>query len=80
MSPSSKPIRAPAAASAAAILTAIVDFPTPPFPLPTATILRTLERAVLSSCGACRTSLVIFTSTLSTPGKLFTRATASSRI
>ena len=48
------------------MLTAIVDFPTPPFPLPTATMLRTAERAVLSSCGACLTSLVILISTFST--------------
>src|SRR5262245_24984412 len=80
MSPSNNPTRAPAAASAAAIFTAIVDLPTPPFPLPTARILRTPESSVLSSCGACRTSAVILTSTASTPGKLFTRATASSRI
>ena len=63
ISPSNNPTLAPAAPSDAAMFTAIVDLPTPPFPLPTATMLRTPFNADLSSCGVCRTSLVILIST-----------------
>ena len=69
------------AARDAAMFTAIVDLPTPPLPLPTATMFFTPFNAVLSICGACRTSAVILiVDILIRPAKPLTSATASSRI
>ena len=76
MSASNKPTRAPLCASATAILTDIVDLPTPPLPEPTAIALRIgmlTSPRIRPSLGTSESSL---TSTFFTP----TTASTASRV
>src|SRR5258705_304451 len=66
--------RAPLPAREPARFAATVDFPTPPFPLPTAMMFRTLWSTLVSGAGARRTSDVMFTSTSFTPGTFVSTA------
>ena len=61
MSASRMPTFAPSAASASARFTAVVDLPTPPLPLATATMFLTPGTSLTPRCTACA---VIFCVTL----------------
>src|SRR5690348_18207340 len=66
MSASSTPTLAPSAASPSARFTAVVDFPTPPFPEATATMFFTPGTSLTPRCTECETILLV-TSTLTAP-------------
>ena len=70
MSASRSPTLAPLFASDAARFAATVDFPTPPFPLPTAMMFFTPLMRPVSGAGGRLTSAVMFTRTSLTPGTL----------
>ena len=59
MSASSTPTVAPSAASASARFTAVVDLPTPPLPLATATMFFTPGTSFTPRCTACDTIFVV---------------------
>ena len=69
MSASSTPTVAPSAANASARLTAVVDLPTPPLPLATATMFFTPGTSSTPRCTACETMrMPIVTVTRPAPG------------
>ncbi len=80
MSASSRPTRAPSAASASARLTAVVLLPTPPLPEAMAMMLRTPGSSCTPRCAAWATILVVSVAlTLFTPGSSRAAATSALR-
>ena len=80
MSASSRPTRAPSAASASARLTAVVLLPTPPLPDDTAITLATPGSRATPRCTWCAMTLLeTSTATPPTPGTDCAAATSASR-
>src|SRR6266571_6927141 len=75
-----RPTRAPLRERATARFTAVVDLPTPPFPAPTATMLRMPGTDWRPKPPRARTSAVIFARAAFTPGSAATFCSASSFI
>ena len=81
MSASSMPTDAPSAARASAMLTAVVDLPTPPFPEATAMMFFTPGTSFTPRCATCGATLAAtLTVTPPTPGSARSRAATCLRI